>query len=227
MAVKKHHSYQPSKGTPVRTNFTMSDMQDPQQSSPTSTSTTAVVSRMNTFDGVDGTESLTYSVNSSSVYSATAESTDSSNFGEFLKKVINDDDSHLTLTEKELAFMKVVGESNNLATEAAYQSDMHKKYGAGQHTDSRLYDGGGFGGENSIMFAPAEHSSRRKKSKRGNSSQQTGGIKTSSSPTPSSRSTPVRKTRRTSSNENEKDNEAWYNQWWMCGLAQSITGIST
>mmetsp|Transcript_2082 Transcript_2082/g.2791 ORF Transcript_2082/g.2791 Transcript_2082/m.2791 type:complete len:214 (+) Transcript_2082:381-1022(+) len=177
----------------------------------------------------DGTESLTYSINSNSVGSSMGESCDSSQFGEFLKKVLNETSD---LTDKELALMEDV-------TGGSKQSSAMAAYHAGQHTDSRLDDGGYYNERsdeqsNSVMFAPAQHAgsksaaqnSRKKKQRQNHRHEQTKGLSTSPSPPPPSPSS------RTMTNEIERElppksphranNEIWYTQWWMCGFSDSL-----
>ena len=205
MAVKKQCQH--GRGTPARS-YAMVD-----QSS---------VRRQYSYDK-DGTESLTYSVNSSSVNSTTGESTDSSHFGDFLKRVINDNDVS-DIPDKEMAFIKSVSDN-----------DSSNKYMlAGQHTDSRVYDGG-----SQVLFAPAQHSdaksSRSRKAKRDHRLKQTEGMSTSPSPPSSSVSTPTRKNGSvqhpscpapTPPKQSDSDN-VWYTQWWMCGFADSLIGLSS
>mmetsp|Transcript_9556 Transcript_9556/g.14362 ORF Transcript_9556/g.14362 Transcript_9556/m.14362 type:complete len:226 (-) Transcript_9556:339-1016(-) len=170
-------------------------------------------------------ESLTYSVNSSSVASNTGESTDSS-FGEFLRAVINDNCEPLTDREAELIQKGMQGGNTTIR--------------AGQHTDSRLYDGGGLG-NGSILFSPADQSdnvtnskrqsrsSRRKQSrldgeKRRSSKEQSNGVgasrhskRTTTPPPPA----PPKKGK-----DDFEHDQLWYSQWWMCGFADSLGLLS-
>jgi len=196
MALKKQ--CQPGRGTPVR-NFAMGDQ--------------VQVKHQPSYD----TESLTYSVNSSSVNSSTGESTDSSHFGDFLKRVINDNDV-TDLSDKEMAFIKGVNGNESL----------DKYMIAGQNTDSRVYDD-----KSSILFAPAEHSnatsSRSKRSRRNHRTKQTKSI--SISPSPPSSPNRKKNSQKISScplptPTKARNEEVWYTQWWMCGFADSLMGLS-